>query len=237
MTFEKGYHPNTEFKKSCVPWNKGKHIKFNNALEEYRKNGGKPSMLGKHHSEETKIKISKAKSGKKGHVAWDKGTKGLIKHSEKSRKAISEALKGNQNWRFRKYSPKGRKNPEHSIIMKKLWQNENYRKKCLSNLFLKNNEMSSLEKKMLGIVQKFNLPYRFVGNGQFFIENKCPDFINCNGEKIAMEVFYKGHKEYFRQGLQEWKDLRQEIFAKYGWKILFFDETQINEKNVLERIK
>lgn len=89
---------------------------------------------------------------------------------------------------------------------------------------------------MLKIIENFGLPYKFVGNGQFFIERKCPDFINCNGEKIAIEVYYKKHKEKFRNGLERWKDERQKIFNKYGWKILFFDETQVKDCFVLNKL-
>lgn len=43
--------------------------------------------------------------------------------------------------------------------------------------------MSSLEIKVQKVIDKYILPYKFVGNGMFFIENKNPDFININGEK------------------------------------------------------
>ena len=90
---------------------------------------------------------------------------------------------------------------------------------------------------MIEIIQKLQLPYKFVGNGKFFIENKNPDFINCNGEKIAIEVFYRRHKEQFRKGLQEWMEDRQKIFTKYGWQLLFFDETQVNEDFIKNRLR
>lgn len=51
-------------KKGCIPWNKGRHIKFNNALDEYRKNGGqawnKDKKTGSwgNHSAETRMKMS-----------------------------------------------------------------------------------------------------------------------------------------------------------------------------------
>ena len=68
---------------------------------------------------------------------------------------------------------------------------------------------SSLEEKMLFIINTYKLPYKFVGNGKFFIENKCPDFINCNGQKIAVEVFYRKHKDKFAGGFKKWKQQRQ----------------------------
>ena len=95
--------------------------------------------------------------------------------------------------------------------------------------------MSSLEKKFNDIIIKYGLPYVFVGNGKFFIERKNPDFVNCNGEKIAIEVYCRRHKEIFAGGLENWKSERERIFLKYGWKIMFFDET-FKEEDILNRL-
>ena len=95
---------------------------------------------------------------------------------------------------------------------------------------------SSLENKMTKIIVQNNLPYKFVGDGKFLIGRKCPDFVNCNGEKIAIEVFCRKHKEEFRGGLKRWKRSRSAIFASYGWKIKYFDETQVEEKYVLKAL-
>ena len=102
---------------------------------------------------------------------------------------------------------------------------------------LKRRIPSSLEIKMIEIIKKYALPYKFVGNGSFFIERYCPDFINTNGKKIAIEVYYTKHKELFGRakkiGIAEWKKQRKELFNKYGWDLLFFDETQVN-KDIVE---
>ena len=101
---------------------------------------------------------------------------------------------------------------------------------------LKRNPKSSLEIKFEEIVQKNNLPYKFVGNGGVLIEKKCPDFVNCNGQKIAIDVFYKKHKEKFRNGLGAWKEERATIFNRYGWELIFLDETQVNEDFILKTL-
>ena len=149
---------------------------------EHRKNlsishkGMVGTMKGKHHTEEAKQKISKAKKG--------------IKHSR-----------------------------EHI-------------RKCLQR-----NPKSSLEIKFENIINKFKLPYKFVGDGSFLIERKCPDFINTNGEKIAIEVYCRKHKEKFRKdGVEGWKANRKSVFQKHGWNIEFFNEIQVNEEEVLMRL-
>lgn len=104
---------------------------------------------------------------------------------------------------------------------------------------LKRRILSSLEDKFQLIIDKYQLPYKFVGNGEFLIGRKNPDFININGEKKAVEVYARMHKEKLRNvSISEWKKQRQEIFAQYGWKIIFFDEVELNdEKSVVNTLE
>jgi len=155
----------------------------------------------------------------KGGIPWNKN-KNMIdlvpnyvnpfagkKHTEKSKEKISLKFKG-----------------------KKL-SKEHIRKSLIRR------EKSSLEIKFENIIDKNNLPYKFVGNGEFFIERKNPDFVNTNGEKIAIEVYCRKHKEMFRnKTIEIWKQERSEIFNQYGWNLLFFDETQVTEDKVLSVI-
>ena len=97
---------------------------------------------------------------------------------------------------------------------------------------LRRRGKSSLEIKFENIINNLGLPYKFVGNGEIMVARKVPDFVNSNRKKIAIEVFYRKHKEKFRNGLEEWKADRIRIFTENGWKIIFFDETQVNEENV-----
>lgn len=96
--------------------------------------------------------------------------------------------------------------------------------------------MSSLEVSFDNIVKELGLPYKFVGNGAFFIERKNPDFININGDKIAVEVYNRKHKNLFKCGLEAWRKERSALFAEYGWSVLYFDETQINKEAVLSKM-
>ena len=95
---------------------------------------------------------------------------------------------------------------------------------------------TSLEKKFLGIVEKNGLPYRFVGDGSFMIGRKNPDFINVNGEKIAIEVYARYYKLRHAETVQAWQVERERVFREYGWTAIFFDETQVNEKNILTQL-
>lgn len=167
-------------------------------------------------------------NGRKGEITshW----KGGISHNNKCvdcQKHISYASK--------RCKPCAVKLMPHMHIKNKPWlRTQEAIKKAL-----KRRLPSSLEAKFQEIVDKHKLPYKFVGNGKFFIERKNPDFININGEKKAVEIYARKHKEKMRNmTIEEWKKERQNIFAKYGWKIIFLDEIEMNdENNVLATLK
>lgn len=102
---------------------------------------------------------------------------------------------------------------------------------------LRRRTPSGLELKFQGIVRKHNLPYKYVGNGAFFIENLNPDFINTNQEKIAVEVYARFHKEELQGSEAAWKRKRSRVFAKYGWRIIYFEAKDVNEERVLSKLK
>ena len=94
--------------------------------------------------------------------------------------------------------------------------------------------MSELEIKVQSVITKYKLPYKFVGNGEFFIERKNPDFININGEKKAIEVYCRAHKENLRGlNILQWRRARSDLFAKYGWSIIFIEDWQTNSEQTI----
>jgi hypothetical protein len=140
--------------------------------------------------------------------------KGLTKENNTSLRIGGKKRSGNNHWMSKKPLP------------------ADFTKKSLHRNF-----MSSLEIKMNEIIIKYNLPYKFVGNGEFLIENKCPDFLNINGEKKIIEVYCTKHKEMFKnEGCKIWKKKRRELFKKYGYKTIFFNELELNEETILKKI-
>jgi very-short-patch-repair endonuclease len=111
----------------------------------------------------------------------------------------------------------------HKQRMLKRWDDLEFRKKYLGK-----RKMSSLEVRMNEIIQKYNLPYKFVGNGDYRIGRKIPDFIN-ESKKIAIEVFCRTHKDMFRGGWQQWMNDRKQYFEKLGWNVLFFDPIDLQD--------
>lgn len=191
----------------------------------------KLSHLGKKHSEETKQKIGMAHKGKK--VNTKGKTFEEIYGKENANKIKEKILK----------SLTGRKlSKEHIEHLSKSHMGHKHSEETIKK-FLGRRKMSSLEVKFNIICVKLNIPFEFVGNGKFFIDKKNPDFINKD-KKIVVEVFYKKHKclissknkfgiGYDWTKLEKYITERTEIFSKNGWNPLFFDETQVNEKNIM----
>lgn len=143
-------------KKGNIPWNKGLRG------EEYIKHfGGKHSMLGKKHSEESKRKMSLAHKG--------------VPHpwNEAQRKKIPIAIKK---------ALKGKKCP---------WVSERNKRPEFVAKVLKSLQKrpTSIEKRFIDIIQKHSLPFEYVGNGRRIIGSRCPDFVHSQNPKKVIEVF------------------------------------------------
>jgi len=162
-----------------------------------------------------------------------RGMKGR-KQSEYFKKRMSETHKGKKLSIERKEKLSKIAKKSGIAPPKKYWYKKGHipdMKKCLAR-----KDKSSLELKMEQIISELSLPYKFVGNGEFLIENKCPDFINTNGKKIAVEVYSNKHKDLFRNGVKKWKASRASLFSKYGWRIEFFDAMELTKENVKQRL-
>jgi len=149
---------------------------------------------------------------KKGRIPWNKNKLCTESTKEKLRIAAKE------QW----------KDPEYRKFMARPERTRN----CLQRRI-----PSSLEEKFLAITKKHDLPYKYTGDGSFVIGHCNPDFVNTNNEKIAIEVYAKYFKEINGRNILRWKHIRRQKFAKFGWQIIFFDETQVKEEFVLTTLR
>ena len=100
-----------------------------------------------------------------------------------------------------------------------------------------------LEKRLIVIINKYNLPFKYVGDWQFILGGRCPDFLNCNGEKKVIEVF----GNYWHSPLYNPKIKSQYIYQEtmkhynnHGFKCLILWEHELNklpEQRIVEKIK
>ena len=75
------------------------------------------------------------------------------------------------------------------------------------------------------ICKKYNLPFKYTGDGAFWIKNINPDFVECNGKKIAVEIFSYWHdplRRHCKVRYNQTYNGRKKILRKYGWKLVVF---------------
>jgi len=208
------------------------------------------ALMGRRFSPKTEFEKGHPQSNtgrthfKKGHITWNKD----VPCGDLAKQKISKILMGNKN------------KPRKHILQKKLenlYIKQGYTKgECASYFYcsihtisdrmrkygipsrsnLHRRIPSSLEKKFQTIIDKYNLPYKFVGNGKFTIGHYNPDFININSEKIAIEVYARYYKLRCNKSIEKWKRERGEIFQEYGWSIIYFNEIEVNNEEYVLKI-
>lgn len=79
------------------------------------------------------------------------------------------------------------------------------------------------EKKIINLIKKHSLPFKYVGDGDFILGGKNPDFVDTDGSKKVIEVF----GDYWHEPEEEQE--RKEHFSKYGFDTLVLWEHEINQ--------
>lgn len=161
-------------------------------------------MLGKHHSKETKQKISLVHKG--------------VPKSEGMRAKISAIHKGKH------VSDSAKK--KISIAQKKIWENPEHAKKIIAGTGIRPNKS---EKKLIKFLD-FIYPniFKYVGDGDTIIGHKNPDFININGKKQLIELFGAWWHE------EDEVDKRIEYFKQYGFSTLIIWEKELKDLETLK---
>ena len=181
---------------------------------------------GKHKSIEVRKSISIRHKGK-GNPFWG---------GHQTNEAKEKIRNGSRKWW------KNKDNKErHRKIMIQYWKDktwaENVIKAQLKGMF---KRPTSLERQMIDIIKKHNLPYKYTGDGSFLIGYKNPDFINTNGEKICIEIYYDYFKIRDFGSCKNYEIKRSNHFSKYGWKTVFVNTNQrkeiLNEKEILNKL-
>lgn len=259
MKFKKGHlAPSTAFKKGNIPWNKGKNVSESLKAQLSKSHTGKklwpngrifseetrrkmsesakkkkPWLLGRKLSEEIKDKIRKSSFG---HVAWNKGM-----HVYLGGKRFE---KGQIPWNkekpiFKKCLVCEKEFTDNPARMKvaKYCSMECYIPQLLQRVAKDLELPTKFEKKIINIIKRNNLPYKYTGNGDFWIGGKNPDFVNINGEKKLIEVGSSYWKNKSYGSVDNYIKERSEHFAQYGWKSYFYIEDDFNEKKFLNSLK
>ena len=201
--------------------------------------------LGKKQSPETiEKRMSKIRGKKQKPLSQEAKEKMRQAHlgkilSEEHKKKIGLASK--RNWlspEYRQNRAEGMKEflRGHSITMKNLWQTDEYRIKTIKAIIKGSiKRPTSFEQKIIELIKKYNLPFKYVGDGEVIINYVNPDFINCNGKKELIEVYCRFWHP------KNYEEVRSKRFERYGFKTLFLNEDDLNieswESRCLEKIR
>jgi very-short-patch-repair endonuclease len=149
------------------------------------------------------------------------------KHSLKTRKLMSKQRKGkNKGINNSMY---GKKRPEHSKNMKKLWDNDKFKRKRLiqiiKSLQLKPNQAENILYKLLK--QLFKNKYKLNVRGKHIVAGKVPDFIDIKNKQI-IELF--GDYWHNRPEVKQRDIIRLKEYHKLGYSTLIVWEHEL--KNI-----
>lgn len=212
-----GLIPKTAWKKGKLPWNTG--------LKGVLPPPWTTGLKAKDNPKLARV-LELAHKARKGKPAWNKGLMGIMPTPWNKKTPISKICHCGKVFYVRPYRLDESKFCSRKCINQGRKQTKEHIRRSLYR-----RPMSSLEIRVNDTILKNNLPYKFVGNGQFFIERKNPDFINTKGKKIAIEVYCRLQKEKIRGvSVEKWKNDRSSLFAKYGWKIIFIEDYQTNNE-------
>lgn len=90
------------------------------------------------------------------------------------------------------------------------------------------------EEIFMEICHKYNLPFHYVGDGSFWIGDINPDFVECNGKKIVIEIFGDyWHSPLLNPNMREKRtyNYRKKTLKKYGWRLIVFWESDMKRKD------
>ena len=86
-----------------------------------------------------------------------------------------------------------------------------------------NIKPNNTEKCLIGLCEENNLPFRFVGDGEVWLGNRNPDFLNTNGKKQVIELLGTYWHSLF-DGAQ-----RKEHYRQYGFDCLIIWEEELTD--------
>ncbi len=109
---------------------------------------------------------------------------------------------------------------------KALWLKDEYIKKIQEGLHIKPNKPETILLDLLNTL--YPGEWKYSGDLSFVINGKCPDFVNCNGQKKIIELF----GDYWHRG-QSQED-RGNIFTPFGYETLVIWERELKDIDSLK---
>lgn len=149
-----------------------------------------------------------------------------------SQKQIAERFGISQGFVGKQMKLHGFSARSYSEGSKLIWKRPGMAEKIVSNVLKANRQRpTSYEQKIIDVINEYNFPFKYVGDGQVVIERKNPDFIDTNNQNLIIEVYAKFWHP------PDYENSRSEIFAKHGFKTLFVNEDVLNLSDWKDKCK
>jgi very-short-patch-repair endonuclease len=194
----------------------------------------------------------------KGHVPWIKGKHGLkslrrtgktsrglfkvgnkygtllkgIPKSEEMKRKSSLAKMGDRNpmknpiyAKKMALSKRGKPNPKHKEYWR-LHHDEQLKKMMVGE----HKRPNKVELKLIDIINRHALPFKYVGNWELIVGGKCPDFLNTTGKRQLIELFGNyWHTIKARETAEE----RVDHLRKHGFETLILWEKELDDEPLI----
>lgn len=214
-------------------------------------------FIGRHHTEETKAKISQAQRGVPQPEEFRQRLRGIMKgegnpfyarhHSQKTKTLISEKLAGRHNSPENEFTTERAKKiwttearETQSAVMKARWQSKEYVEKLISSLIKSlAKRPNKLEEKVIKILNTaFPNEWEYTGNGKVVLDKLIPDFVNSNGKKQVIEVFgeYWHTGDRIKNRIERTEQGRINAYKKLGYDCFVLWEKDIEDEQKVVRL-
>jgi len=166
---------------------------------------------------------------------------GCKNKSEKFKEYIGNQIKNSEKYKEAIKNPtriyvKGIHNSPNTEF-KKGWQNTEMGKETIKKRAKSlGKNISKPEKFMIELINKNKLPFNFVGDGQFMVDTKIPDFIYLEKGKKVIEVFSDyWHRNDIAKYWHQTEEGTKKYYQERGYNVLIIWEKEIkkNDKNEL----
>lgn len=223
--YRRGYNPKGKFSESH-------RDKISLALKNFYAEHNSP-WLGRRHTEESKLKM------KQNHPYPDRILVTCAFCGEEVKLPPNRVKRANR-LKGRLFCNRECYRAWFTRFIKERLSEPNYRERVVKQLH-SIRKPTSLEQQVIDMVDKYDLPYQYVGDGKIVVEGRIPDFINCNGEKQVIEVFGDyWHSPLWNPNLSSDKTeyATLEHYAKYGFDCLIIWEDELaHPRKVVKKIK
>ena len=108
--------------------------------------------------------------------------------------------------------------------LKRAWEKSRQNPEFMKKLF-RRRIPSYYEERLIGLIERYTLPYQYTGDGQVWIGGKNPDFIH-HEQKVVVEVYGTQQKREL-SGVENYELDRALHFAKFGFSVIFLNEKDL----------